>query len=196
MWNPNKQNAKQDKQGNWYEDVGGWDCDLRMPSVQEFQLQIFETLNREARDDEADFPQKRSVAFYTNLIETKKEAMAVQIANWLDTHDIPFFWVLDVFETEWLIANLAWAQEHYADFKKQFDDPGQIFNRCMCQAVAWCTVNPDAYLFTKWDVSWDPESIWSFVEFPQLTHNPFIQRIWLVDPRPKGMALAASQGVL
>lgn len=58
------------------------------------------------------------------------------------------------------------------------------FEYCMYQAVAAAAMNPDAYIFTPKDEAWKEDSVWNRVEYPALTRNPFIQRIWQVDPRP------------
>ena len=52
------------------------------------------------------------------------------------------------------------------------------------QALATAALNPDAYVFTKKNTKWKDESIWENIEYPWLTRNLRIKRIWRVDPRP------------
>jgi hypothetical protein len=44
--------------------------------------------------------------------------------------------------------------------------------------------HPDAYLFIPKGAEWRETSTWERVEYPWLTQNPAIERIWRVDPRP------------
>lgn len=45
-------------------------------------------------------------------------------------------------------------------------------------------LNPDVYFFTKKGAHWKETSFWEMIEYPYLTSNTNVQRIWRVDPRP------------
>jgi hypothetical protein len=82
-------------------------------------------------------------------------------------------------QTTWLVTKRFDIWQIYGQI-----NPVGFLQNCYYQALGVAALNPDAYLFTKKDTDWKPTSVWAKVEYPALTRNSNIQRIWRVDPRP------------
>lgn len=79
------------------------------------------------------------------------------------------------------LAQSQWINDHPDDM--DIVKPRTWFNVCYCEALATAAIHPDAYVFTKDGEEPDPESFWMRTEFPALTKNNNIMRIYRVDPR-------------
>jgi hypothetical protein len=84
-------------------------------------------------------------------------------------------------------AQKEWIESHPTEFNARYGTnplPVDIFWMCYYQALAAAAVHPEAYVYTPKGVDWKKSSIWANVEFPSLTANENVKRIYRVDPRP------------
>ena len=86
-----------------------------------------------------------------------------------------------------MAKQLKWVEEHSQEFNREYPQFGgasaAIFFRCVYEALAKAAEHPDAYVFAPKNVPWRPDSVWAAFEFPLLTQNPKVKRIYHVDPR-------------
>jgi hypothetical protein len=83
-------------------------------------------------------------------------------------------------------------EEYEDEYPEAYLDSGveplgaaSMFHYCFFQALAAAAVNENAYIFApKVPEPWGANSIWQRIEFPALTANPNIKRIYQVDPQP------------
>ncbi|KAJ9634989.1 hypothetical protein H2204_005944 [Knufia peltigerae] len=158
-----------------------WNCDFELPTLDEITDRF---------QDELDFGMAsplRSVWFYTNLGQEIDNRVLEDCKGWMIGNSIDSYYEGDGLDREWVIAQQEWIEIHLNEFlaKTGGEDPQHILGLCVFEALAASALNPDAYVFTKGapDI-WHVDSHWAKVEYPALTQNPFIERIWRVDPRP------------
>ena len=83
------------------------------------------------------------------------------------------------------MAQRTIVEKHFDEFKSKYGPRVlKVLEYCYYHSLSAAAVNPEAYLFTKKDEPWLENSIWAAVEYPALTRNPKIQKIWRADPRP------------
>ena len=63
-------------------------------------------------------------------------------------------------------------------------DPFKVVDYCTYQAAAAAAQEADAYLFTPFDQPILQNKVFWNIEWPALTANPEVLRVWRVDPRP------------
>ena len=78
-------------------------------------------------------------------------------------------------------TQLQWIIDHTDDM--DILEPRYWFNVCWTEALATAAIHPDTYIFTKDDEEPKYNSVWVNVEYPALTLNKNIKRIYRVDPR-------------
>lgn len=159
---------------------GQWNCDFKLPTLQ----QIVERYRDTADGGMASMA--RAVWFYTNLDQENDAAALADCFGWLLKNNIDNYYVKNAVGRSWLLEQIGWIQDHQDEFLAVTggNDPSLIFAICLFEALATSALNPDAYLFTKAAPdTWREKSYWALVEYPALTNNPNIQRIWRVDPR-------------
>ena len=62
--------------------------------------------------------------------------------------------------------------------------PHHMMGLCWWQALARAAPGPEAIFFTNTEVHWPLDNVWESTEFPELSQNPKVERIWMIDPRP------------
>ncbi|KAL2434788.1 hypothetical protein ABEF95_007362 [Exophiala dermatitidis] len=172
----------------WIEHTLQWDCDFRLPTMYELVSHY-----QDGHDAGRATPES-SVWFYTNLPMQPAEERAqsfLNILGYLMRSGIDAYSVIDGTNRFWLRTQKDHITSHLEEYRasnpilRPGEDPDDIFDWCYYQAAAAATLNPDAYLFTRADQVWRWNSVWAWIEYPQLTRNPHVQRIWRIDPRPE-----------
>ncbi|KAJ4524807.1 hypothetical protein HRR83_000438 [Exophiala dermatitidis] len=172
----------------WNEHTLQWYCDFRLPTMYELvsHYQDGQDAGRATRES--------SVWFYTNLPMQPAEERAqtfLNILGYLMRSGIDAYSVIDGTNRFWLRTQRNHITSHLAEYwaanavLRPGEDAGNVFDWCYYQAAAAATLNPDAYLFTRSDQAWRWNSVWQWIEYPQLARNPDVQRIWRIDPRPE-----------
>ncbi|KIW21523.1 hypothetical protein PV08_02103 [Exophiala spinifera] len=160
---------------------GVWDCDFAFPTLQQFIDRYRDYANWGMATP------GRSVWFYTNLDQTNDATVFPNCYGWLLMNNIDSYYGNSGLSSLWLAAQVEWIEDHRAEFLAVTggQDPMKVFSVCLFEALALSTLNPDAYVFTKAPPeTWRDTSWWALIEYPALTNNPIVQRIWRVDPRP------------
>ncbi|EXJ78810.1 hypothetical protein A1O1_09212 [Capronia coronata CBS 617.96] len=165
-----------------------FECDFFLPTLADLVARF-----RDANNGGRATPEN-SVWFYTNVdfltAPVDPDVILGFCQGWMVGQRIPSYFIYDGVNTRWFTEQKIWIASHEAEFfnnGQQFNTgllAAEVFVLCYYQAAAAAALASDAYLFTKADSEWDPGSIWATVEYPELTRNPNIKRIWRVDPRP------------
>ncbi|EXJ90706.1 hypothetical protein A1O1_03810 [Capronia coronata CBS 617.96] len=186
--NPNSTVRLQRRQCVWDIHTFQWDCDHRLPSLYDLVDRYHDSL------DGGRATAQNSVWFYNNMpvaTVAERDYTAGLILGMLAASGVSGYSIFDGVNTYWRLAQDQHILENADQVRaanpalRPTDDPITILHLCYCQAAAVAAVNPDAYVFMPGGTIWRPESVWATTEFPALTRNPNIMRIWRVDPRPE-----------
>jgi hypothetical protein len=125
--------------------------------------------------------------------------------GWMKANNLPSVHMYNVLDIKWLYRQYLWLDDHWeqmerggppplviqpGQWKPNFPPPidvgdaGYHFTGCLLQTMCVRSENPDVYLFTSYDMDPYDDSTWAEIEFPSLTLNTDVQRIWRVDPAP------------
>lgn len=169
--------------------TGAWDCDLLLPNLNQIVARY-----RNFNDKGRATPENHAW-FYTNLDlglpGVAPETVFGLCTGWFLAQGQTSYWIEDGINQEWRLTQ----SKYIGDYLNAFiatntgrypggNTPLVVLFCCNFHAAAAAAMNPDAFVFTKHDEEWNPQRIWATVEFPALTRNPNIQRVWRVDPRP------------
>lgn len=170
----------------------GWVCDFVMPTVPQIVARFRDTT------DGGRATAANVVWFYTNLdLATLPETQVLgDCLAWLHYRSIAAYFIADGCSRAWYDAQAEFMADNEQAFElanPELDGapPLTVFAYCYYQAAAEAAVAADAYVFTKDGESWTDHSIWNSVEYPALTRNPNVRRIWRVDPRPTACGVPA-----
>ncbi|KAK5386339.1 hypothetical protein LTS13_001976, partial [Exophiala xenobiotica] len=156
--------------------TGQWDCDFNLPTLQEIVQRYRDTNNEGAATAD------RPVWFYTNLDLAANSAASLALCQgWMLSNQLDGYYVVSGLDLDWYHEQFDWIQEHRQQFVFAMAglDPEVIFGECLFEAVALSAVHPEAYVFTKEAPEfWSIGSTWAMVEYPALTSNSNIQRIY------------------
>lgn len=162
--------------------TGQWDCDFNLPTMLEIVDRYRDT------NDGGGAEAHRPVWFYTNLdLDTNNVASIALCRGWMLSNQLDGYYLMSGISLEWYHEQSDFIWEYRDRFRLAAagQDPQDIFGICMFEALAISALHPEAYVFTKEaPETWRIGSMWEVVEFPALTSNPNIQRIYRVDPRP------------
>ncbi|KPI44766.1 uncharacterized protein AB675_8720 [Cyphellophora attinorum] len=176
-------------------DNAGFDCDFRLPSVDDIVEQLQNPHNGQGVNVD------RPAVFYSNLrypVPERKDdsneyraSLLAWVGGWLkqkhfwNGDDLKFYWSLGPFDTEWLDeqerfinANSdAFEVQYPTDFMPTEDSDGEedirpiyLFNHCYYQALGRAAMHQDAYIFAPKGSEW-----WRSDSDPDYLH---------VDPQP------------
>lgn len=110
---------------------------------------------------------------------------------WLEGHggvaNLRSYDILNAMPRSLWEAQLIMATETEEMWNEDDFDNEPVVSRltdCYIQALAAASQAHDAFVGIPDGVDWLPTSAWATIEYPQLTQNPNVMRIYRVDPRP------------
>lgn len=148
-------------------------------------------------DDQGRAKPGTTACFWTGF-EVKDEPLYQQMLGWLQDFGISNYY----FEF-WSHqpVNKSWYQEQFANVVAYENglqtmtpqnhqpvhthfglSPTKFFLYCYWQALATASMDPVAILFAPENSIVNETSIWDIIEFPALTNNPYVERIYRADP--------------
>ncbi|KPI44551.1 uncharacterized protein AB675_8768 [Cyphellophora attinorum] len=166
--------------------ANGWECDDNIPTMTEIVDYLRVKPGGMARNN-------RRAAFYVNLGDVDpnlqkggNEAAAMLVA-WCQKNGLEgkYYWWANACDKLWLEKQAEHLKENRARIEKahpEWPNPEQIFLHGFFQAMAFATTHPDVLFFTQAGKDWDKKSIWQEVEYPTLTRNRHVKRIFRIDP--------------
>ncbi|KPI44488.1 uncharacterized protein AB675_8770 [Cyphellophora attinorum] len=115
------------------------------------------------------------------------------LVNWCKVNGLSrsYYWWgnTSVFTKRWVSDQARYLRKERANIERAFPqylNPERIFLEGFFQAMAFAVEQPDVFFFTPARKDWKEKSIWQTAEYPALTRNPYVQRIWRIDPSYTG----------
>ncbi|ETN37929.1 uncharacterized protein HMPREF1541_07552 [Cyphellophora europaea CBS 101466] len=161
-----------------------WECDTDFPTTSQLISQMQDEPGGLATKD-------KFVAFYSNLNDPSlapgKDPSLSWVVGWLDANGFAgkYYWWGKCVNQYWLNAQSAFIRENAQKYKDKWGaDALSTFEKCFFQSMALASQQPESIVLTPSDKGWKDDSLWAAIEFPTLTRNNNVKRIWRVDPRP------------